>query len=91
MLASMAATMKREREWDAEAGGNKLVKEEPLPTINPHTRLPYSQKFYDIFAKRKGASLPVPVYLCSKHLNQCEHIQQISFYLWLVPTFRAAD
>jgi hypothetical protein len=51
----MAATMKREREWDAQAGGNKVLKEEPAPTFNPYTSLPYSQKFNDIYAKRKGA------------------------------------
>lgn len=57
----MAATMKREREWDAQAGGNKAIKEEPVPTINPYTSLPYSQKFHDIYAKRKGA---VIILLC---------------------------
>lgn len=69
----MASTMKREREWDAQTGGNKSVKEDPVPTVNPYTAMPYSQKFYDIFAKRKGACLPCCALLADPH---AEHIHK---------------
>jgi hypothetical protein len=53
----MSALGKRERESDMPDGGIKLVKEEePAPTFNPHTSQPYSQRFYDIYSKRRGAS-----------------------------------
>ncbi len=52
--AALAGGMERKRKLDVLAVGNGAVALPSQPSINPYTGRPYSSRYYDILAKRKG-------------------------------------